>query len=143
MAKTCFPRLMVDNVIRSFLDKQYILGNKRVIDEGKKTAIAFCLPFLGSYSTRIKKNVIKLFKDNYRILNYRLYLDLLREFHHSLELRTAFRSFYAPMSFTNIRVVAVVLLTMGKPYGILRFVVWSIWVEIEADKRQTPLIHHL
>ena len=78
-----------------------------------------------------------------RILNCRLYLDLLRDCHHSLELRTAFRTFYAPMSFTNIRVVAVMLLTMGQPYGILRFVVWSIWVEIEADKRQTPLIHHL
>ena len=65
LAKNCFPRSMVDEVIRPFLDKQYILGNKRVIDEGKTTAIAFCLPFLGSYSTRITKNVIKLFKDNY------------------------------------------------------------------------------
>ena len=65
LAKNCFPRSMVDNVIRSFLDKQYILGNKRFTDDGKKTSIAFCLPFLGSYSTRIKKNVIKLFKDNY------------------------------------------------------------------------------
>ena len=56
---------MVDNVIRSFLDKQYSHGNKLAKDEGKKTFIAFCLPFLGLYSTRIKKNVIKLLKDNY------------------------------------------------------------------------------
>ena len=50
-----------------------------------------------------------------RILSCRLYLDLLLVCHHSLDLRTVFRTFYAPMLFISIRVVAVMLLTMVKP----------------------------
>ena len=65
LAKNCFPRSLVDRVIRSFLDKQFSHGSKLAKDEGKKTIVNFCLPFLGAYSIRIKKSVIKLLKDNY------------------------------------------------------------------------------
>ena len=65
LAKNCFPQSLVDKFIRSFLDKQFSKVSTSNEQESKKTSITFCLPYLGTYSIRIKKNVIKLLKENF------------------------------------------------------------------------------
>ena len=65
LAKNCFPQSLADKFIRSFLDKQFSKVSTSNNQEGKKTSITFCLPYLGTYSIRIKKNVIKLLKENF------------------------------------------------------------------------------
>ena len=63
--ENCFPKSLIDNVIRVFLDKQF---NKKVsVSDQKedKQRILFFLPFLGQYSLRIKNIIGKLIRQCY------------------------------------------------------------------------------
>ena len=63
--ENCFPKSLIDSVLRVFLDKQF---NKKVShsdEKEDKQRILFFLPFLGQYSLRIKHNIDKLIRQCY------------------------------------------------------------------------------
>ena len=63
--KNCFPGPLIDSIIRSFLNKQFNPESKLPKEVTKQQTVLFILPFLGSYSIRIKTSVSKLFKKYY------------------------------------------------------------------------------
>ena len=125
LAKNCFPQSFVDKFIRSFLDKQFSKVSTSNKQEGKKTSITFCLPYLGTYSIRIKKSVIKLLKENFPDIKLQVVFRSPVRLSFLFKFKGAFRPLCAPVSFISTRVVAVMLLITVKQPGILRFVVWS------------------
>ena len=64
--KNCFPRVLTDRVIKSFLDKRF--APRPPAPQEAKTALLFCLPYLGRDSLQIKTRI--------RVLNVRLFFDL-------------------------------------------------------------------
>ena len=59
--------------------------NRPIKEEGEKVILIICLPFLETYSIRIKKNVIKLLKENYHDISYKAFLDHLVGCHHYIK----------------------------------------------------------
>ena len=61
----CFPKSLIDRVIRTFLNNQFSKNNKTSSQTDDKQRILFFLPYLGQYSFRIKHNINKLIKQCY------------------------------------------------------------------------------
>ena len=61
----CFPVTLIDNVIRNFLNRQYIPCNKPKDKNEDKPRIICCLPFLGKRSFRIRNDITRLIKTHY------------------------------------------------------------------------------
>ena len=140
LLNNCFPRSLVDSVIRSFLNKQYSQNSKSSIDADIKHTVIFCLAFLRPFSNRIKMSVSKLFKNITLMLNLLLYLDPPKVCHLFSYLKTACLRYCARILFIVIRVVAVTLLIMVKHLEILRPDVWSTLVLTRVDVKLIILV---
>ena len=63
MTENCFPRSIIDRVIKSFLDGKF--GKKPPKKTDDKTPLIFCLPYLGRYTLQAKTRLIRLIKQCY------------------------------------------------------------------------------
>ena len=66
LADNCFPRSIIDRVIKSILDDKF--GNRPPKKEDDKTPLILCLPFLGQYSLQLKTRLIRLIEQCYPTL---------------------------------------------------------------------------
>ena len=63
LCDNCFPKSLIDKVIRIFLYKEVDNKKDKVSSRADdKQHFLFCLPFLGQYSFRIKHNINKIIK---------------------------------------------------------------------------------
>ena len=63
LTENCFPRSIIDRVIKSFLDGKF--GKKPPKKTDDKTPLIFCLPYLGRYTLQVKTRLIRLIKQCY------------------------------------------------------------------------------
>ena len=109
-------------MIKKFLNECFSPSRKPLNSEQSKERIVFYIPYLGSISFGLCNKITKHIKNTILILNYNVYIDHLNVCHLCLSIS---HPFCALTSSINIRVVAVMPLTMEKHLGILRSVVLS------------------
>ena len=63
LCKNCFPRALTDRIIKSFLDKRF--APRPPAPQEAKTALLFCIPYLGRYSLQIKTRICTIIKQCY------------------------------------------------------------------------------
>ena len=63
LSKNCFPKALTDRIIKSFLDKRFA-PRPPALQEAK-TALLFCMPYLGRYSLQIKTKIYRIIKQCY------------------------------------------------------------------------------
>ena len=133
MTENCFPRSIIDRVIKSFLDHKF--GKRPPKKADDKTPLIFCLPYLGHYSLQVKTRLIRLVKQCYPKLKLEVILLPLNVFLPCLGLRTRSHLSFVPLMFTVIGVLAAMPRTMGKQPVILLFAAENIWELIKQAKR--------
>ena len=63
LSKNSFPRVLTDRIIKSFLDKRF--APRAPAPAEAKTALLFCIPYLGRYSLQMKTKICRLIKQCY------------------------------------------------------------------------------
>ena len=63
LVKNSFPRALIDRIIKSFLDKRF--APRPPAPQEAKTALLFCMPYLGRYSLQIKTKINRIIKQCY------------------------------------------------------------------------------
>ena len=63
LVKNSFPRALTDRIIKSFLDKRF--APRPPAPQEAKTALLFCMPYLGRYSLQIKTKICRIIKQCY------------------------------------------------------------------------------
>ena len=63
LVKNSFPRALIDRIIESFLDKRF--APRPPAPQEAKTALLFCMPYLGRYSLQIKTKICRMIKQCY------------------------------------------------------------------------------
>ena len=104
LAKNCHPSLLIDNVIKKFLNERFSPSSKPVNSDRNKQRAAFCIHYLGQLSFRLRSNINKLMKclNNIPILNCNLYINHLHASPRYLNIMTSSNLLCALMSFISI-----------------------------------------
>ena len=63
LVKNSFPRALIDRIIKSFLDKRF--APRPPAPQEAKTALLFCMPYLGRYSLQIETKICRIIKQCY------------------------------------------------------------------------------
>ena len=63
LVKNSFPMALTDRIIKSFLDKRF--APRPPAPQEAKTALLFCMPYLGRYSLQIKTRICRIIKQCY------------------------------------------------------------------------------
>ena len=63
LTENCFPRSIIDSVIKSFLDGK--IGKRPPEKADDKTPLTFALPYLGHYRLQVKTRLVRLVKQFY------------------------------------------------------------------------------
>ena len=61
--KNSFSRALTDRIIKSFLDKRF--APRSLAPQEAKTALLFCMTYLGRYSLQIKTKTFRIIKECY------------------------------------------------------------------------------
>ena len=70
LTENCFPKSLIDRIIKKFLDRQFRLNPPKEADN--KVPILFCIPFLGQYSLQIKTRLGRIIKKYYPNIQLRV-----------------------------------------------------------------------
>ena len=70
MTENCFPRSLIDRIIKKFLDRQFKPNPLKEADN--KVLLLFCIPFLGQYSLQIKARLGRIIKKCYPSIQLRV-----------------------------------------------------------------------
>ena len=63
MSDNCFPKSLIDRIIKNFLDRQF--GPGSLIKPDNKIILLFCIPYLEQYSLQIKTRLNRIIKQCY------------------------------------------------------------------------------
>ena len=63
LTENCFPKSLIDHIIKKFLDRQFRPSPLKEADN--KVPLLFCIPFLGQYSLQIKTRLGRIIKKCY------------------------------------------------------------------------------
>ena len=63
LSDNCFPKSLIDRIIKNFLDRQFVPGS--LIKPDNKIPLLFCIPYLGQYSLQIKTRLNRIIKQCY------------------------------------------------------------------------------
>ena len=119
-----FPAQLIDRIIKSFLNKQYVVDIKP--SNVPKLPILLFLPYLGVYSIHLKKRLTKFIGKFYPHVDLKIVFRANKPIGRLFPLKIVSLVTFAPLLFTSLRVVAARLLTMAKHHAISFFAVESI-----------------
>ena len=91
LCANCFPVTRIDNVIRNFLNRQYIPCNKTKDKNEDKPRIICCLPFLGKCSFRIRNHITRLIKAHYLNIQVQFIFKSAKHISSMFSIRTVFQ----------------------------------------------------
>ena len=63
LTDNCFPKSLIDRIIKNFLDRQFESGSSTKPDN--KVPLLFCIPYLGQYNLQIKTRLNRIIKQCY------------------------------------------------------------------------------
>ena len=112
LVKNSFPRALTDRIIKSFLDKRF--APTRPAPQEAKTALLFCMPYLGRYSLQIKTKICRIIKQCYPGIQLNVIFRSPKRIQSFFHLKTACQLSYAPQLFTSFSVLAAMPRTLEK-----------------------------
>ena len=89
LSENCFPKSIVDRIIKSFLDKQFC-PKKPVSNSEERQTVLFSLPFLGQFSLQVKTKLVKLLKQCYPDVKFQVIFKSPRRLPSSLRFKDRF-----------------------------------------------------
>ena len=119
-----FPLQLIDRIIKTFLEKQYLVDKKPSIVPKPPTSLF--LPYLGVCSIHLRKGHTKFLGKIYPMLTSGWLFGLINLLVAFSHLRIVSLVMFVPLLFTSLHVVAARLLTMEKHHAISLFGVESI-----------------
>ena len=112
LSDNCFPKSLIDRIIKNFLDRQF--GPGSLIKPDNKIPLLFCILFLGQHSLQIKTRLNRIIKQCYPNIQLKVIFRSPKRIGSLFHLKTAFLLLCAHLSFTSFSVLAAMPRTMKK-----------------------------